>query len=85
MLEFAGQLIAQQMGLGFAAMVDPQSGAQVPVLSQFYVILATLLFLAFNAHLAMLAVLVSSFSEVPVGLTGIGLLDRLLVIAVGDT
>ena len=41
---FAGQAIAMTMGLGFAMAVDPQNGVQVPVLSQLYVILATLLF-----------------------------------------
>ena len=30
----AGQMIAMQMGLGFASMVDPANGVNVPVLSQ---------------------------------------------------
>ena len=41
---FAGQGISMTMGLGFAMAVDPQNGVQVPVLSQLYIILATLLF-----------------------------------------
>ncbi len=65
--EFAGQVIAQQMGLGFAAMVDPQSGTQVPVIGQFYVVLATLLFFATNAHLQMIQLLADSFTLLPVG------------------
>ncbi len=65
--EFAGQVIAQQMGLGFAAMVDPQSGMQVPVISQFYVVLATLLFFASNAHLQLIRLLADSFTLLPVG------------------
>ena len=32
-VELAGQIIAQQMGLGFASLVDPQTGLQVPVFS----------------------------------------------------
>ncbi|HCJ38760.1 MAG TPA: flagellar biosynthetic protein FliR, partial [Halieaceae bacterium] len=43
---FAGQAISMTMGLGFAMAVDPQNGVQVPVISQLYVIVATLLFLA---------------------------------------
>jgi flagellar biosynthetic protein FliR len=66
-LEFAGQLIAQQMGLGFAAMVDPASGAQVPVIAQFYVILGTLMFFAFDAHLKLVELLVHSFELMPLG------------------
>lgn len=65
--EFAGQVIAQQMGLGFAAMVDPQSGLQVPVISQFYVVLATLLFFTSNAHLQVIQLLADSFTLLPVG------------------
>lgn len=64
-LEFAGQIVAQQMGLGFAAMVDPASGSQVPVISQFYVILATLMFFAFDAHLKLVELLADSFRLLP--------------------
>ncbi len=67
-----GQVIAMQMGLGFSLMVDPQNGAQVPVLSQLYLILATLLFLGFDGHLAMIQLLVESFRVLPVGPAGIG-------------
>ncbi len=70
-LEFAGQVIAQQMGLGFAAMVDPQSGAQVPVIAQLYIVLATLLFFAADAHLALLRLLADSFTLLPVGEAGV--------------
>lgn len=71
-LEFAGQLIAQQMGLGFAAMVDPASGSQVPVISQFYVIVGTLIFFAFDAHLKLVELLRDSFELLPVGGPGLG-------------
>ncbi|MGE0386506.1 MAG: flagellar biosynthetic protein FliR [Gammaproteobacteria bacterium] len=70
-LELAGQIIGMQMGLGFAAMVDPQNGAQVPVVGQFYVIFGTLAFLAGNGHLALLQVLADSFQRVPIAATGL--------------
>ena len=38
-LVFGGQVVAYSMGLGFASMVDPQNGVQVPVLAQYYLIL----------------------------------------------
>lgn len=66
----AGQSLAMTMGLGFAMSVDPQNGVQVPVLSQFYVILATLIFVTMNAHLALIEYMVESFTLMPVGLTG---------------
>ncbi|APZ43021.1 flagellar biosynthetic protein FliR [Acidihalobacter ferrooxydans] len=63
----AGQAIALSMGLGFAVFVDPQSGAQVPTVSQIYVILATLLFLSMNGQLMLIDMLVRSFRLMPVG------------------
>ncbi|MFT4823224.1 MAG: flagellar biosynthetic protein FliR [Halioglobus sp.] len=66
----AGQTLAMTMGLGFAMAVDPQNGVQVPVLSQLYMILATLIFLALNAHLILIEYLVESFTLLPVGLSG---------------
>jgi len=65
----AGQSLSMTMGLGFAMSVDPQNGVQVPVLSQLYVILATLIFLAVNAHLMMIRFLVDSFTLLPIGLS----------------
>ncbi|PKM44194.1 MAG: flagellar biosynthetic protein FliR [Gammaproteobacteria bacterium HGW-Gammaproteobacteria-1] len=66
-----GQIIAMQMGLGFASMVDPQNGTQVPVLSQLYLLLVTLLFLGFNGHLVMIEMVAESFSALPVAADGL--------------
>ncbi len=66
-----GQIIALSMGLGFATMVDPQNGAQVPVVSQFYQILVTLAFLALNGHLILVEVLVESFTTIPISSQGL--------------
>ena len=52
----AGQIVAMQMGLGFASMVDPANGISVPVIGQFFLMLVTLLFLAMNGHLVVLPV-----------------------------
>jgi len=68
-----GQSVAMSMGLGFASMVDPQNGIQVPVVGQYYVVVATLLFLAMNGHLALIVVLAESFQIMPIGVNGIGL------------
>ena len=68
----AGQMIAMQMGLGFASMVDPSNGVSVAVLSQIYLIAVTLIFLAMNGHLAMIEVLVESFKAWPISTKVIG-------------
>ena len=67
----AGESIAVTMGLGFALMNDPRSGIQVPTVSQFYLIMATLLFFALDGHHAVLALLAGSFATLPVGV-GLG-------------
>jgi flagellar biosynthetic protein FliR len=61
-----GHLIANGMGLGFAMMVDPQRGVQVPVLSQYLLVITMLLFVAMDGHLAFLAMLARSFQLWPV-------------------
>ncbi len=66
-----GQIIAMQMGLGFSLMVDPQNGTQAPVLSQFYVLFAILIFLALNGHLVLIHVLFDSFTLIPIGPNGL--------------
>jgi len=64
----AGQSIAMAMGLGFASVVDPQNGVQVPVVSQAFLILVTLVFLALNGHLMLIELLADSFRLLPVGM-----------------
>lgn len=70
-LVFGGQAIAYSMGLGFASMMDPQNGVQVPVISQFYLILATLLFVTIDAHLVLIEILAQSFHTFPVAIDGL--------------
>lgn len=66
-LELGAQVIALQMGLGFAELVDPQNGTNVPTLSQFYLMMGTLVFLALNGHHLLIELLLESFRSVPVG------------------
>ncbi|MEJ5363763.1 MAG: flagellar biosynthetic protein FliR [Desulfosoma sp.] len=63
----AGQLMAFQMGLGFAQVVDPQNGTQDVLLSQWLQILATLFFFAIQGHLVVIRTFIESFQAVPVG------------------
>lgn len=78
-----GQTISMSMGLGFATMVDPQRG-NVPVLSQFYVVVSTLLFLAINAHLALIGILVESFELLPPGTGALGATDAWAMVSFGS-
>ncbi|HFC54400.1 MAG TPA: flagellar biosynthetic protein FliR [Gammaproteobacteria bacterium] len=66
-----GQIVAYQMGLGFASMVDPQSGVTVPVVSQFYLLAASLFYLAFDGHLILIEVVAQSFHSMPIAPDGL--------------
>lgn len=70
-LTIAGEAISMTMGLGFASMVDPANGVNVPVLSQFFLIMGTLLFLVLGGHLMIIQLVVSSFQSLPI--TGDGI------------
>ncbi|WP_434772073.1 flagellar biosynthetic protein FliR [Pseudomonas entomophila] len=63
----AGQIVAVQMGMAFASMVDPANGVNVTVISQFMTMLVSVLFLLMNGHLVLFEVLTESFTTLPVG------------------
>ena len=63
----AGETISNAMGLGFAQMNDPQSGASTPVIGQFLSVLAVLLLLAMDGHLILIAIIVKSYQALPPG------------------
>ena len=65
----AGQIIAMQTGLGFASLVDPASGMNVPAVGQFFLILSTLLFWGLDGHLTYLQFVVVSFDTIPIPVT----------------
>ncbi len=77
----AGESIALTMGLGFATMVDPQSGQSVPVVSQFLQVVITLLFLAVGGHLMFIELVAASFGTLEVG--GPGLVQQDLTLVFG--
>jgi flagellar biosynthetic protein FliR len=63
----AGETIGNAMGLGFAAMVDPQSGQSTQAIGQFLSILATFILLGMNGHLLLASYVVKSYQAMPPG------------------
>lgn len=63
----AGEAIGNAMGLGFAATIDPMSGTGTPAIGQVLTILATLLFLSMDGHLAFITVIIESYRALPIG------------------
>lgn len=62
-----GEVLAQAMGLGFAASVDPSSGHHSPVLSSAFAMLATVLFLATDGHHVLIQIIAASYDAWPPG------------------
>lgn len=63
----AGEAMATTMGLGFASIIDPQNGVNVPVVSQLLMMLGLLVFLSMDGHLLLIDLLADSFRWLPVG------------------
>ncbi|MEG8041135.1 flagellar biosynthetic protein FliR [Sphingomonas sp. LR60] len=63
----AGEIIGGSMGIGFANMIDPNSGRSSPAVGQFLSILLTLLFLSLDGHLVLVDMVVKSYTALPPG------------------
>jgi flagellar biosynthetic protein FliR len=60
-LHVAGTMIAQQSSLAVAAIFDPSSGGQSPIISNVLTLMAVTLFFSLNLHHLVLAALVESY------------------------
>jgi flagellar biosynthesis protein FliR len=69
---FGAQLISTAMSLSYAETVNPLGGGGSAVISQFYTGMITLLFLALDGHLQLIALLADSFHTMPIGGAGVG-------------
>lgn len=79
----AGQYIAMKLGLGFASMNDPSNGVNVTIVSQFYLLTTTLLFISINGHLVLIQILVESFTAIPIGENGISTSNLYRIVELG--
>ena len=68
-IEMAGEISSLTMGLGFASFFDPQTKGRSSAISQFLALIATMAFLAVNAHLVLLSALAESFVTMPISAT----------------
>jgi flagellar biosynthetic protein FliR len=65
-IDYAGEAIGLQMGLGFATFYDPDNTSQTPVVSEFLSLLGLLVLLSINGHLMIMATLAHSFTVLPI-------------------
>ena len=62
-----GQIVDMEIGFGMVNVIDPQNKVQVPVMGNFYYILAFLVFLMVNGHHIVIRALIESYELVPIG------------------
>lgn len=63
----AGDVVGMQMGLSAAALMDPASNVQLPVVAQFLRLFAMAVFFAVGGHILVFSALTDSFSLLPPG------------------
>lgn len=63
----AGEAISNAMGIAFAAIADPANGQMSPAIGQYLSMLATFLLLATDGHLALIGIIVDSYTALPPG------------------
>ncbi len=66
-LSYAGEQIAFVMGFSLASVIDPQSQIQSPLVSQFLLLIAVIVLLAFNGHHIILLWMVEALKQAPLG------------------
>ena len=69
-IQFAGEIIDIQIGFAVVNIVNPLTSQSVTVIGEFQLALATLLYLAVDAHHALLAGVAGSFNLVPLPYAG---------------
>jgi flagellar biosynthetic protein FliR len=64
-VQMGAELVSQQMGWSLAQLVDPVSQISTTVLSQFFVLLTTLIYVLMNGHLILIQSLLETFETIP--------------------
>jgi flagellar biosynthetic protein FliR len=80
-MQVGGDIIDKQIGIGFADVVNPETGEQSGVIANVLFMMALAIFLIFGGHRVMLMVLIGSFNSVPIG--GFQDFEGLVVMVVG--
>ncbi len=66
-VQFGGQVVGFDMGLGIVSVIDPQFETQISVVSQFQYMLAVLLFLAVGGERMLVEVFAGNLRQLPPG------------------
>jgi flagellar biosynthesis protein FliR len=63
----AGSFVGRQMGLAIAQVLDPTSQQQIPILSQFWLLVMIMAFLVTNGHYLFIETIFRNFTLIPLG------------------
>jgi len=66
-VRMGGGIIGFQMGLLMANVLDPEAGSQVSIVAEFWIVIASLIFLAIDGHYAIISALADSYQLLPAG------------------
>lgn len=66
-MQVGGHIIDQQVGLGIAGVLNPEVGEQSGIVGQLFFLLAITIFAILGGHRIMLATLIGSFDQIPLG------------------
>lgn len=66
-LQLAGEQISMVMGFSMATVLDPQTGANSPIISNFFNLLALLTFIVFDGHHLLIQFYSHSLNFIPLG------------------
>lgn len=66
-VQFGGQFVSIQVGLGFANIIDPQTQTQNPIFSQLFLLFGVILFLGIGGEITYIRALAHSFNTIPIG------------------
>lgn len=67
-IQLGGQILSQEMGLSAAETMDPVTGASVSVVGEFYILIASILFVLLNGHHWLFETVYNSYNSIPIGL-----------------
>lgn len=63
--EIAGEIVGTQMGFSMAQLLNPLTSQSTPMVGQLFTVIASLVFLSLNAHMMVVAAIVSSYESIP--------------------
>jgi flagellar biosynthesis protein FliR len=66
-IQIGGHILSIQIGLAISEALDPTTGQQSPIVGQFYLFIASMLFIYLNGHLWLFSTVQDSYRSIPIG------------------